>query len=68
MTDFLLFATAIVFLLLGNKVFNMSMTSKKETDPPSDFSEVDNPQLLAISFALFFFGCWVLYLFVKTQI
>lgn len=68
MTDILLLAISIAFLYLGNKAFNVSMENMKQTDPPSDFSEVGNPKLLAISFGLVLFGCWLFYLFIKSQV
>jgi hypothetical protein len=67
MTDFFLFAFSIMLLFLGNKAFNISTKNIKQTDPPSDFGQIKKPELLAVSLGLFVAGCWVFWLFLKTQ-
>jgi len=68
MTDVLLFIVSIVFLFLGNRAFNLSMKNTKETDPPSDFTDIENPRLMAMSLVFFSLGCWIFYLFIRTQL
>jgi hypothetical protein len=67
MTDFLLLIFSMTLIFLGNKAFNISTKNIKQTDPPSDFSQVEKPELLVVGFALFLAGCWVFWLFLKTQ-
>ncbi len=45
----------------------MSLGNKKETDPPTNFNEVENPQIMMISFVLLLAGGWLFYLFFKTM-
>jgi len=67
MTDFFLFFFSMILLFLGNKAFNISTKSIKQTDPPSDFNQVEKPELLVVAIALFLVGSWVFWLFLKTQ-
>ncbi len=67
MTDFLLFFFSMALLFLANKTFNISTKKIKQTDPPSDFSQVEKPELLVVSLGFFVAGCWVFWLFLKTQ-
>lgn len=67
MTDILFLFASLLFFYFGNKAFNMSLGNKKETDPPTNFNEVENPQIMMISFVLLLAGGWLFYLFFKTM-
>ena len=67
MTDFFLFAFSITLLFFANKAFNISTKNIEQTDPPSDFGQIEKPELLVVSLGLFVAGCWVFWLFLKTQ-
>ena len=59
MTDLVLLSLSIILFHLGNKAFNMSTKFKKQTDPPSDYNQIDNPKLFLVGVSLMTLGCIV---------
>lgn len=66
MISFVFLLSSCAFFYLGNKAFNISIKFRKQTDPPSDFNEVENSQLFLLSILLLIAGCGLFFLFVKT--
>jgi len=55
--DIILISFGLILFHLGNKAFNMAISDKRKTDPPSDYSGIEDPKLFLVGIAAMLLGC-----------